>query len=77
MNIEDAFFEYPYAEFRSDLEEEFTDIVKRKRKVYMTSIGLIGLGIAFLLTFLLTRAACAGTCVDDKWFYDSKKHEQE
>ena len=47
------FFEYPYSEFRDGVEQDFTDNVRVKKKVFYKNIGIIAAGIVCMLLFVL------------------------
>ena len=47
------FFEYPYSEFRDGVEQDFTENVRVKKKVFYKNIGIIAAGIVCMLLFVL------------------------
>ncbi len=48
------FFEYPYSEFREDMEHDFTENVKVKKKLFYKNVGIIAAGIVCMLLFVLS-----------------------
>ena len=47
------FFEYPYSEFRDGVEQDFTENVRVKKKVFYKNVGIIAAGIVCMLLFVL------------------------